>query len=518
MRDDGRHSGGIDPFEPPLDRSEITRSVDQLIGSGVDTLLFSAGVEGGMVIYDSRVAQKLGDNVDTWTHPVHYRDARHIRQMIADGHDRLKLLCDRCHDKGFWFFPGLPLDIGSFISPRGHGRTSDFVLHNPQFQVGNDDDPHARNLPATRFSFLYPEVRRERFLIFEELLSRYEVDGVEVQAEFPPLCKLKQVQELTPIFTQWLRDLRSAAQRAAQAQGRRKQIFVSLPADAKSWKSIGYNVAVWVSEKLIDGLICTSNFAETHDQDLDLTAAVKLTRNTSCRVFAAAHSRIGGQLDQKATQAMVWAAAANAYHLGADGFGLDDPHWFSWPWTHEEYDTLRLLGQPGMLAGANKHYRIVSARKGNSVPGRTVDTSSPLPRLLAEGKPVSVALRIADDLAGWSALGRIRSVRLCIRLTNLDASMNEVKVELNDRRLPSTILHLNDLTYRVIKGSAVIPFGYIFDYELTPDYYPRQGYNTVRVTLVRKDPSIEVLFEVYEVDCLIDYRLHRNFEPEPLAY
>src|SRR5687767_1180574 len=64
MRDDGRHAAGIDQFEPPLDRPEITRSVDQLVGSGVDTLLFSAGVEGGTVIYDSRVAQKLGDNVD----------------------------------------------------------------------------------------------------------------------------------------------------------------------------------------------------------------------------------------------------------------------------------------------------------------------------------------------------------------------------------------------------------------------------------------------------------------------
>ena len=517
MRDDGRHSAGIDQFEPPLDRPEITRSVDQLVGSGVDTLLFSAGVEGGTVIYDSRVAQKLGDNVDKWTHPVHYRDARHIRQIIANGHDRVKLLCDRCHENGIWFIASLPLDIGSFISARGHGRTSDFVFNNPQFQVGKDADPRARALPVTRFSFLHPEVRKERFLIFEELLSRYETDGVELLTEFPPLCRLWQVGQLAPILTQWIRELRTVAQKAQQTQGRRKRIFVSLPADSESWKSIGYDVAIWVSEKLVDGLICTSSIAETHDQDLKLAASVQLTRNTSCRVLAASHSGLGRQLEGKATQPMVWAAAANAYYQGADGFGLDDPHWFTWPWTREEYETLRLLGQPDMLASANKLYRIVSADKGSAAP-ETAGTSSPLPCLLSEGNPVTVSLRVADDLESWSALGRIKLVLLRIRLTNLDASLNEVKVELNDRLLPNLILQLNDLTYRIIKGTAVSPFGYIFEYALTPEYYPRQGHNAVRVTLVRKDPNIEVPFEVCDIGCLIDYRLHRNFEQQPIEY
>jgi hypothetical protein len=159
----------MDQFEPPLDRADVTVIVDQLIGSGADALLFSAGVEGGTVIYDSRVAQKFGDNVTRWTHPVHYRDARHVRQMIADGHDRIRLLCDRCHEHGTWFFPSLQVDIGTYISERGHGRTSDFVFDNPRLKVGKDEDPRAKDLPPTRLSFLHPEVRRERFMIVEEL-------------------------------------------------------------------------------------------------------------------------------------------------------------------------------------------------------------------------------------------------------------------------------------------------------------------------------------------------------------
>ena len=179
---------------------------------------------------------------------------------------------------------------------------------------------------------------------------------------------------------------------------------------------IGYDVAAWVSEKLVDGLICAGSVAETHDQDLDLERAVQRTRGTTCRVFAACHGGIGRRSEKKATQPMIWAAAANAYDQGVDGFGLDHPHWFAWPWLREEYETLRLLGQPEMLATADKLYWIQSSAKG-----------SPLPRAISEGKPVAVSLRIADDLARWHTLGRIKAVRLRIRITNLDAAMNEVR-------------------------------------------------------------------------------------------
>lgn len=506
FRDDGRHAAGIDQFEPPLEHAEVTLSVDQLIGSGVDTLLFSAGVEGGMVIYQSRVAQKLGDNVVKWTHPVHYRDARHLRQLITDGHDRLKVLCDRCHENGIWFVASLCIDIGAY-SPRGHGRTSDFVFNHPELQVGKDDDPRAGHLPATRLNFLHPEVRKERFLIMEELLSNYETDGVEIRAGFPPLCKLSEVEQLTPVLTQWLRDLRAVAQRAERAQRRRKRIFFHIPANAETWRQSGYDVATWVSASLVDGLICASNLPETHDQDLDLSRTVQLTRGTSCRVMAACHSGLSRESAKKATPPMIWAAAANAYDQGADGFGLDDPHWFSWPWLREEYQTLRLLSQPEMLATADKLYRVQALAEG-----------SPLPRLMNEGKPVTVFLRVADDLTGWHALGRIKAVRLRIRLTNLDASMNEVRVVLNGHPLPSSILQANDLTFRIINGSPQSPYGYIFEYDLPPEYYLKRGYNAVQVTLIKKDPDIDIPFEIHDVDCSITYRLHRHFEREPMEY
>ncbi len=98
--DDGRHASALYQFAPPLSPDDLYLAVDQLVDSGVDTLIYSAGLEGGAVQYDSKVGQKWGDNVPMWVHPIFYRASRNLHQLIADGHDPLKLLCDPCHEKG----------------------------------------------------------------------------------------------------------------------------------------------------------------------------------------------------------------------------------------------------------------------------------------------------------------------------------------------------------------------------------------------------------------------------------
>ena len=187
--DDGRHFSPLYQWAPPLERDDFAYAVDQLVDSGVDTLLYSAGLEGGIVQYGSQVAQKWGDNVKEWNHPIFYRASRNLQQLVADGHDPMRVLAERCHEKGIWFIPSGTVCIvgGERERDLGYGRKSDFVFDNPQFQVGEDDHPEAAGLgrffgPA-RLSFLHQEVRRERFVIFEELLTRYETDGVELDLE-----------------------------------------------------------------------------------------------------------------------------------------------------------------------------------------------------------------------------------------------------------------------------------------------------------------------------------------------
>ena len=323
--DDGRHYSGLYQFAPPLEAADLTYAVDQLVDSGVDTLLYSAGLEGGAVQYGSQVAPLWGDNVDVWVHPIFYRASRNLKQLVADGNDPMRILAERCHRKGIWFIPTCPVCImgGGAESERGYGRKSDFVFDNPQFYVGEDDHPQAqflgRMFSTGRLNFLHAEVRRERFRIFEELLTRYQSDGVELDFsldnEFGPFCRFGEVARLAPVLTQWIRDIRRWPARPSSLKaGASGSMFGSPRVPPSMWRIPGFEVETWVSEKLVDGLVCMSPYKKEtprnnmllFDQDLDLSAAVRLTRGTGCRVLAGITSRLGRQLESTATAPMLW--------------------------------------------------------------------------------------------------------------------------------------------------------------------------------------------------------------------
>ena len=533
--DDGRHTAALYQFEPPLSPEDVALSVDQLVGTGVDTLIYTPVLIGGSVLYDSAVAQKIGDNIEKWVHPVYYRTARNVQQLVADGHDPMRLLCDRAHRKGIWFLAAGWLTVTGGVREAfaWEGGNSDFALDHPEFQVGQDQDPRAAHVSPLRFSFLRREVREERLLLFEELLSRYETDGVALDlVQHAPLCRFDQVDALAPVLTQWIRELRGAAQVAEAAQGRRKRIYVQVPAHRETWKTVGLDVAGWVSEGLVDGLICHSGLPlRAIDQDIDLSWAKAATSGTDCRVLAAFGSSLARQFKATATAPMIWAAAANAYAQGADGFGLYGGGWHQsgWPWHAGAYGTLRPLAHPDLLDTADKLIRAVSTPEPPSAHGLTrypsegMESWTPgvgpaLPRNLVEGRPVEIRLRISDDLQRRQSEGRVAAVRLRVRISHLEAKLNEVRVELNGRELPASLLHLKDLTYRQHRERVVIPYGYLYDYHLTPAYFPTPGHNLVTVTLVRRDPNIEPPFQVYDVDCVINYRSHRHFERDPIDY
>ena len=537
--DDGRHASPLYQFAPPLTPEDYVFAVDQLVGSGVDTLFHSAGLEGGIVQYDSQVAQKWGDNVDVWSHEIFYRASRNLQQLIADGHDPMKLLCDRCHEKEFWFLPTAPVCIvgGQRDADVSYGRKSDFVLDNPQFYVGqHDSDPRAKLLgrffQPTRMNFLHPEVRNERFLIFEELLTRYETDGIEldlsIDNEFGPFCKFGEVEQLASLLTQWITDLRAVARKAEARQGRRKRIYIRIPASSeKSWRMVGFDVATWVKDDLVDGLVCLSPYKKETptdrivllDQDLDLSPAVELTRGTPCRVLAALTTYLGRTPHKNATAPMIWAAAANAYDRGTDALGIADGMWApnGWPWTSEEYETVRLLGHPDLLATADKVYRAHSGDGGADIPKGLFPVAGPLlPRSLAQGASLEVPLRIADDLAHRHQQEKVAAVHLRLRLGNFDTDLNEARVELNGRLVPTAILQKLDRHFRVIPNGIAGPYGYVLDYLLPPEFYPAQRDNTVKVTLVKRDPKLKPDVVVYDIDCSIRYHTHRHFEREAI--
>lgn len=519
LREDFHHMSGI---APPLTKADVTKTVDLVAGTSVNTLIFQLAPRGGMCIYETRVGQMHGSNVRKWNHAVNYRDGLHVRQLVREGWDRPQLFCDRCHEKGMLFFASAHLNLGAGAAEqaRGTGRLSDFVLDSDHLRVGVDEDPRARHISPVRLNFIHPEVREERLRIFEELLSRYTTDGVEVHSEVLPICRFDQVGRCAPLLTRWLRDLKAIAGKAEREQGRRKRVYMRIPANPRAWQAAGLEVPEWISEGLVDGLICASTDPEVFDQDIDISKVVSLTRGTSCRILVECGTTLKKRRDDKPTARLLWAAAANAYHQGAAGFGINDMvRSQQLAFLKHMEDALRPLGSPELLETADKIYHVRDqpgnpANFGSGLPG----FDPVLPKPLEVGQPQEVPLRVADDLRRWHALDRLRSARLRVRINNLEPSLNRLRIELNGKPLPDSMLEITDLNYRFIKEGVAYQGSQIYEYRLSPEYYPAPGENVVKVTLLEKDPDVDLLFEIRDVDCSIEYRLHRHFEPRPIEY
>ena len=487
LREDFHHMSGI---APPLTKSDVTKTVDLVAGTSVNTLIFQLAPRGGMCIYDTKVGQMHGSNVGKWNHAVNYRDGLHVRQLVREGWDRPQLFCDRCHEKGMLFFASAHLNIGAGASEqaRGTGRLSDFVLDSDHLRVGKDEDPRASYVSPIRLNFIHPEVREERLRIFEEFLSRYSTDGVEVHSEVLPICRYSQVSQCAPLLTQWLRDLKAIAGKAEREQGRRKRVYMRIPANPRAWQAVGLEVSDWIAEGVVDGLICASSDPEVFDQDIEISKVVSLARGTSCRILVECGTTLGKRRDDKPTARLLWGAAANAYHQGAAGFGINDMvRSQRLAFLEPMVEALRPLGSPELLDTADKIYHVRDQPRS--------------PRNFGSG-----------------TLDRLRSARLRVRINNLEPSLNRLRIELNGKPLPESMLQITDLNYRFVKEGVAYQGSQIYEYRLVPEYYPKPGENVVKVTLLEKDPDIDMPFEIQDVDCSIEYRLHRHFEPRPIEY
>ena len=54
--------------------------------------------------------------------------------------------------------------------------------------------------------------------------------------------------------------------------------------------------------------------------------------------------------------------------------------------------------------------------------------------------------------------------------------------------------------------------------QLAVAIYPQPGSNVVAVTLTKRDPNVDMEFQLAVVDCSIAYHHHRHFPSDPIQY
>ena len=375
-------------YEPPMQKEELESAVYELIGTPVEAIMFGLG-DGRTVFHNTQVGEVWGRPVKKWPHLIFRRAHQNVEALLAAGHDPLRLVVERAHEKGLLLYPTLLVNQGRRGTRQEDVRSSDFRWENIHLEIGAGGDLEPDFPGSTCLDFRHQEVREERFALIREVLDNYAVNGFELQLNYKsPAAHFfhpRRIEEGREIMTTWVRRVSQAVK-----QDPARELVIRIPSDPTACRSLGLDVAAWVQQGIVDVLV-GETFAHRINATADFSSLVELAKGSQCRVHGALNIGLGSDRLNRATIEFLRAAACNYWEQGIDGLYL--AQWFGdWPYQAHFYEQLREVAYPDLMAPKDKIYVVPTAGGYNQPPG---EPEMPLPTELAAGKTLKPTFPIS---------------------------------------------------------------------------------------------------------------------------
>jgi hypothetical protein len=456
-------------YEPPMRLEEAWAPVDEVAGTAVDTFVYGVS-RGDGLFYPSRVGLRFGEDKRPFADACYWRVWHNMQSLLDRGLDPLQVLVGRAHEKGMEFFASVRmggwegLDARYALAQGGRG-------------------------------FVHPEVRAHQLGVLEELLTRYEVEGVELDFAAAPggsafWLRPEDAAEHAATMTGFVRQV------AHLAQSRGKQVGARIYPTAELNLKTGLAVETWLQEGLVDyaapllylSMVLDADLPigwlaeRAHQREISVYPVLQPYRHDDSRRF---HPRAN------ATPAMVRAAAANYWRQGADGLYT----WFlGWPLEDQERRILSELGDEELIREKDKHYflRRRCAQAGeHDYPGQ-LPLEIPAPD---QGGDHPLRFGIADDPGN----DRVQRIRLRLGIANL-VSDHALRLRLNGRPLAGPC--------RRSPLRPVDPYaGQWVEVELDRGAI-RRGENLLELALLRRPEDLVGALVVEDMEVLVEYGIY----------
>ena len=460
-------------FEPPMKLEDAWIPIDECAGTAVDTFVYGVARDDGL-FYPSKVGPRFGTGMPPFTLGAYYRVWHNMQSLMDRGLDPLTVLIDRAHDKGMEFIASL--------------RLGTYSVANPSLLVQEDGK-----------GFADQEARDHNLRLLKELVLDYDTDGVELDFTAPPagsapLFRPQDAAASTPVLTAWVRQVsdlaRSRGDRPALVGAR---VYPTIETNAKA----GYDVPAWLQEGLLDyvtPLVYAHSFT---DSNMPIEWLTKSAHAHDCAVYPMIGPYYATETRQFhtrewATPAMMRAAMANYWEMGADGMYT---YFLRWPLDDAGKRILTEMGDPDLIRGATKHYLV--GRKTEYATAVGYDTPI-LPLEIPEtdsGTPCTIPFTVADDIEGNA--DHIREVRLKINITDLLAD-DRLTIRLNGRSLENEPCRRSFLNYIDAWMGQWIEF-------TLEDARPCKGRNVLEILLDERAPGMASKLMVEDVEVVVEY-------------
>ena len=367
FHNDARHFH-IYCYDPPIRVEDAVAPVDEIVGTGVDTLVYGFGA-GPTMYHNTKVGETWAEHLikagattfrepEIWNTFPFWRAYENLRSLRERGLDIMTLLIDRAHSKGIEFFGSLRMNHGQDPAFVQTADNSTFKIDNPELCL--------KTRPGYPFDWTYPEVRAERYALIEEAVTDYEVDGFEIDFVFSPYY-FEQDEEWgkAHIVTDFIRDVQTLITRIGNEKGRHIPFGARIMPTVESNTRAGLDVRTWLREELLDFVVQAVYGPRQMDVNMPFEWLVEEAEGTDCEVYPALQDRyysVGtGGIDQERREIYEYpgtperfrAGAASYWSRGADGLYIP---WFNWPFGAQERQILSEIHDPDLIREQPKHY------------------------------------------------------------------------------------------------------------------------------------------------------------------
>ena len=470
-------------FEPPIHLRDAWRPIDEIAGTSIDT--FSYGVErGDGLFYPSRVGLMFGAD----KHPFHmayeWRAWQSMQSLIQRGLDPLQVLIDRAHDKGLDFFASLRM--------AGYGGMDQ--AHQTRPSASWNQNQRALLASTLRADFAHEEVRDHQFAVLEELATRYEVDGIELDFAFT--CFYFNPDEAAKHISTMTKYVAEISRMVRQRPGGSIPVGVRILPTEEMCLRAGLDVRTWLQQGLVDFVVPLFYPVMVLDPDMPIDWIVQAAHEADASVYGMLQPYVrdeytGSPQRWYADAEILRATAANFWARGVDGLYT----WFMhWPLEDTERRMLTELGDPDLIEEGDKRY--VLRLRNQAATELGYDANLPLEIKAADPeRRHAIPFYIADDIAGAAA--RIRRVRLWISFSNL-VSGDQLEIFLNGDALAGEVC-LRDFSRGIGPASA-----YTLEFHLEK-VRPTKGQNLLEIVLEKRPDELVGGVIVQEMEITVEY-------------
>ena len=304
-------------YENEVGKEQFRGYVRELAGTGVD-ILMCCPTAWRLPLYYSEVNRVWQTRGRTHKDPNVVADWKYFDKVFhrvreymlsPDYEDPVEITLDEARKNG--------------ISPFLSWRMND--LHQTHYNESRvppvmDDlwinHPEMR-LRAGNMNYLFPEVRQWYFDTLQELVNRYEIDGLELDfMRYPLFFEAGEIEKGIPVMTEFVRRIRNLT----DAKGIR--LAVRVPASVKKALAAGLDVAGWKAEGLVDLITVSTYYKISPEQDIEEYKALPGKAEVLGELHFITFSGVGTEVARFTAKEVYETLGASLLERGADGLSF----------------------------------------------------------------------------------------------------------------------------------------------------------------------------------------------------